>query len=49
MSEKYYGDNAYETPGEGLRPANYDDHDVFGHEENHQVGLVTNPILLNLT
>ncbi|PSK35898.1 hypothetical protein B9Z65_5713 [Elsinoe australis] len=41
MSEKYYGDNAYETPGEGLRPANYDDHDVFGHEENHQIKYKT--------
>ena len=38
--EKYLADNAYEASNEvgGLRPANYDDQDVFGHEEGHQVG-----------
>ncbi|KAF4554979.1 Transmembrane amino acid transporter-like protein 1 [Elsinoe fawcettii] len=41
MGDKYYGDNAYEAPGGGLRPSNYDDQDVFGHEENHQIKYKT--------
>ncbi|KAF2220431.1 transmembrane amino acid transporter, partial [Elsinoe ampelina] len=43
MGDKYYGDNAYEAPGNasGLRPTDYDDRDVFGHEENHQIKYKT--------
>lgn len=37
MNDKYVDDHAYETPSSGLRPAGYDEQDVFGHEDNHQV------------
>lgn len=38
MSKEYRADQGYEpsAPYNGA-PAGYHEHDVFGHEENHQV------------
>lgn len=42
MNRKYYSDNAYEAPEQqetanGALPLTYDEADVFGNEEGHQV------------
>ncbi len=51
MDEKYveeeYGNDSRPVYNSG-RPANYDNEDVFGHEEGHDV-LIPNPIFSRLS
>jgi len=42
MNEKYLNDSAYDRPESDVRPAHYDEQDVFGHEEHHDVCAAMN-------
>lgn len=45
MSKQAYSDGAYEAPSSNvMRPAHYDETDVFGVEDDHQVLVFSNKV-----